>query len=69
MKEFVLNVNGMMCEACEKRVQNMLSQIDGVQNVIANHNTKTVTVTINKEIDENILKEKIEDIGYEVIHN
>ena len=64
--EFIIKVEGMMCEGCENRVQNVLSQIDGVEKVIANHKEGTVTVKANNELDKNIIKEKIEDIGYEV---
>lgn len=64
--EFVIKVEGMMCEGCENRVQNVLSQIDGVEKVIANHKEGIVTVKANNEVDKNIIKEKIEDIGYEV---
>ena len=39
MEEIKLNVNGMVCGGCEKRVVNSLSTIDGVKEVIANHNT------------------------------
>lgn len=66
MKDLVLKVNGMMCEGCENRVQNVLGEIDGVEKVVANHKDGTVTITSNVEIDENVIKEKIEDIGYEV---
>ena len=66
MKELVFNVEGMMCSGCENRVQNSLKTIDGVAEVVANHINGTVTVKLNKEIDRNIIKEKIEDIGYEV---
>ena len=64
--DFVIKVEGMMCEGCENRVQNVLSQIDGVEKVIANHKEGIVTVKANNEVDKNIIKEKIEDVGYEV---
>ena len=66
MKELTFNVEGMMCNGCENRVQNALKTIDGVENVVANHVDGTVVVTLNKEIDEVVIKEKLEDIGYEV---
>ena len=66
MEELVINVEGMMCGGCENRVQNALKTIDGVEKVVANHKNGTVTVTLNKPIDVNIIKEKIEDIGYDV---
>lgn len=64
--EFIIKVEGMMCEGCENRVQNVLSQIDGVEKVIANHKEGIVTVKANNEIEKSVIKEKIEDIGYEV---
>ena len=67
MKEIVLKVNGMVCEGCENRVQNALKTIDGVENVVANHNTGIVTITSKDEISESVVKEKIEDIGFEVV--
>ncbi len=66
MKELTFKVEGMMCAGCENRVKNALKTIDGVEDVIASHVEGTVKVTLNNEIDEAIIKEKIEDIGYEV---
>lgn len=66
LNELTFKVEGMMCGGCENRVQNALKTIDGVDVVKANHVNGTVTVTLNKEIDKNVIKEKIEDIGYEV---
>ena len=64
--EMIFKVEGMMCNGCENRVQNALKTLDGVENVVASHVDGTVTVTLNKEIDKNVVKAKIEDIGYEV---
>ena len=66
MKELIFNVEGMVCNGCENRVHNALKTIDGVEEVIANHENGTVKVTLNKEVDEKTIKEKIEDIGFEV---
>ena len=67
MEEIVLKVNGMMCEGCENRVKNAVQNINGVESVIADHNTGKVVVTTNKEVPENIIIETLEDIGYEII--
>ena len=64
--EILLKVNGMMCEGCENRVQNILKDIDGVDNVVANHSDGSVRVSTNGNVDKNVLIEAIEDIGYEV---
>ena len=66
MKETIIKVEGMVCNGCENRVQNALKNIDGVEKVIANHTTGTVTVTSKDEVLESTLKEKITDIGFEV---
>ena len=67
MREIELKVSGMMCEGCENRVKNALKQIDGVQEVFANHIDGIVKVESNDKIDKNTIKEAIEDIGYEVM--
>lgn len=69
MKEIKLNVCGMVCEGCEKRVVNALTTIDGVGKVIANYENGTVIIKTNEEIPISIIKEKIEDIGFEVKEN
>lgn len=66
MKEIILKVEGMVCNGCENRVQNALKTIEGVENVVADHTAGTVKVSIKENVDENVLKEKIEDIGFEV---
>lgn len=66
MEEMKLNVSGMVCGGCEKRVVNAVSTIDGVKEVIANYNDGTVIVKSDKKISEDIIKEKIEDLGFEV---
>ena len=67
MKETILIVNGMMCGGCENRVKNAIKNIEGIENVTADHNTGKVIVISNNEISEKIIKETLEDIGYEVV--
>ena len=66
MKELELKVEGMMCNGCENRVKNSVGNIEGVEKVEASHETGLVKVFLNKDVDENVIKETIEDIGYEV---
>ena len=66
MKELNIKVEGMVCNGCENRVQNAVKQIDGVENVVADYKTGIVKLTIAENVDENLIKEKIEDIGFEV---
>ena len=62
----VIKVNGMHCEGCENRIKNVLSTIDNIEDVIANHSNGQVEITSNEKIDLNTVKEKIENLGFEV---
>lgn len=66
MKEIILNVEGMVCGGCEKRVVNALSEVENINEVIANHEENKVTIKTNGEVDLSVIKEKIEDLGFEV---
>jgi len=67
MKEIIMNVEGMMCGGCERRIQNALKNIEGIEEVIANHEEKNVKVVANENVSEDIVKAKIEDIGFKVV--
>lgn len=67
MKELRLNVKGMVCQGCENRVINCLNAIEGVVEVSASHIEGTVIVKFEKPIDENLIRQKIEDIGFEIL--
>ncbi|HBC84956.1 MAG TPA: hypothetical protein DCZ30_06080 [Clostridiales bacterium] len=56
----------MVCNGCENRVQNALKTIEGIENVVANHMSGTVTITSKSEVTISTMKEKIEDIGFKV---
>ena len=67
MKEIILKVEGMACEGCEKRIQNAVSSIEGVESVVANHKAGTVIVKADENVAEETIKEKIDNIGFEVV--
>ena len=67
MKELKIKINGMVCEGCENRVKTALSEISGVESVDANHNTGIVTITSKEDIGASKIKEKIIDIGFEIV--
>ena len=66
MKEVIVMVQGMMCEGCEARIQNALKVQKEVQEVKADHTTGKVVVTLQEKIKEKIIREKIENLGFEV---
>lgn len=67
MKKLIINVNGMSCEGCENRIKNAVKSIDGVESVSASHKDALVTVMAKDSVDEKVIKERIEDIGFEVV--
>ena len=66
MQEIKLKVEGMMCSGCENRVKNAVSKIDGVKEVIANHETGIVEVKANENVNIDTIKEAIIDLDYEI---
>ena len=60
-----LTVKGMMCAHCEAHVKEALEKIDGVTNVIADHEKNLVTLSATTAIDESVLKAAVEGAGYE----
>lgn len=63
--ENIINVEGMMCTGCENRIQNAVKAMPNVADVIASHTDGTVKVI--GEVDIEAIKEKISDLGFEVI--
>ena len=67
MKEFKIKINGMVCGGCENRVKTALLEINGVESVDANHNTGIVTIKAENDLEIAQIKERIIDLGYEII--
>lgn len=62
-----LKVEGMMCAHCEGRVKSALEEIAGVASASASHESGTVVVELNGDVNDDALKEKIEAQGYKVL--
>lgn len=62
----ILKVKGMHCEGCENRIKNVLASVENVEEVKADHETKEVEIKSTETLDLNEIKEKIEDLGFEV---
>lgn len=63
--EKILKIDGMSCSHCSSRVEKVLNQIDGVSAVV-NLEAKTATLTLTKEVSDDILREAVEDAGFSV---
>lgn len=67
MKEIKIKVKGMHCSGCENRIKKVLELLDEVESASASSSEGEVIVTLNKEINLELIKEQIEDLGFEVI--
>lgn len=67
MEKFIFTINGMMCGGCENRLKNRLIQIDGIENVEADHNTGRVVISSNGSVKKEDLENAIIDLGYDIV--
>ena len=64
MKKIMI-IDGMTCGHCKGRVEDALNKIDGVTATV-DLDQKSAYVNLSKDIDDEILKKVITDVGYEV---
>lgn len=62
-----IKIEGMMCSHCEAHVKNALEALEGVESVVASHETGTAAVTMTNEVSDAVLKETVEAQGYKVV--
>lgn len=67
MENITLNVQGMSCGHCVKKIEGNVGQLDGVSQVHANLESAQVEVSFNEsQVSLDKIKETIEDQGYGV---
>lgn len=66
MKKTII-IQGMMCGHCEATVKKALEAVDGVSEALVSHENKTATVTLNKEVADEVLIKAVEDKDYKVV--
>ncbi|WMJ79198.1 heavy-metal-associated domain-containing protein [Clostridium sp. MB40-C1] len=66
MKKKLL-VEGMSCQHCVKHVKDALMELEGVTNVDVDLEKKSALVDMEKSLDDSILKDAVEDAGYDVV--
>ncbi len=59
-------IDGMKCSGCANRVKNALDNIKEIKKCNVNLANKEAIITHKKEIDNNIIKEAIEALGFKV---
>ena len=63
--EKVLTIEGMHCENCEIRVENALNRLEDVACRVS-LKKKTATVSYSAEVSDELLKNTVERMGYNV---
>lgn len=61
-----IKIEGMSCARCKNHVEEALNAIDGVYAVV-DLDSKTATVNLSKDIQDDVLRSTIENGGYRVI--
>lgn len=61
----VLTVEGMHCENCQARVENAINRLEGVACRV-DLRKKTATVSYSAPVDDEVLKQTVEKMGYRV---
>ena len=61
----VLTVEGMTCENCQARVENAINHYNGVVCKV-DLRKKTATVSFSQPVEDSLLKEIVEKLGYTV---
>ena len=62
-----ISVEGMHCAHCSKKVEDALKGIKGVKSVKVNLDNKEVEITMKEDISDDVFKNVVEDLGFEII--
>ena len=64
MNTLTVKANDISCVHCVHTIQSELGELSGVKQVVANEQTKLVTITYDQPATEQQLKELLAEIGY-----
>lgn len=59
-----MKIEGMSCDHCATRIEEKLSQLDGIYSIKVDLENKEAILKINKSIENATLKKIVEDLGY-----
>ena len=62
-----MKIEGMMCGHCEARVKKCLEALEQVSEAVVSHEAGTAVLTLNAQVDDNVLKKTVEDQDYKVL--
>lgn len=62
----IIEISGMQCAHCQATVEKALNAIDGVEAKV-NLKKKRAVVDLSKEVDEQVLKDAVTAVDFEVV--
>lgn len=62
----IIKINGMSCGHCQGKVEKALNSIEGVEAKV-NLKKNIATVDLKTDVDDETLKQVIEEAGFEVV--
>jgi copper ion binding protein len=66
MTTFTVKAPAISCGHCVKTIQNEVGELAGVQKVVADQNTKLVTVNYDDPATQDVIEKLMAEIGYPV---
>ncbi|MBP5208510.1 MAG: heavy metal translocating P-type ATPase, partial [Clostridia bacterium] len=60
-------IKGMMCPHCEARVKKALEALDGVESAVTSYEKGTASLTLSKDVPDDVIKAAVEEQGYEFV--
>lgn len=65
--EKIIYIEGMACGHCKAAVEKALGALDGVSKVEVSLEEKLARLILDKNLEDAILKNAVEEAGYEVV--
>jgi len=63
----IVKIDGMMCDMCEAHVNSAIRKNFDVKKIKANRKKKQALIESNDILDQNKLKQVIEELGYDYL--
>lgn len=62
-----IKIEGMSCGHCSGRVTKALNELEEVVEATVDLRDKSAVVELSAEVSDQLLKETVEDVGYDVV--
>ncbi|GIU84026.1 MAG: copper chaperone [Acidimicrobiales bacterium] len=68
LEELRLQVSGMTCTGCEQNIERVVSRLEGIRAVDADHTSGSVVVRREPgSVDDDAIRQAITEAGYSVV--